>query len=282
MSSDESKRCSTCHEALPLDAFAVRRASTDGRQNACRSCSAAYARRTRNRKLEAAPSVAPDRKWCRRCHQVKCRDAFSAHRSTYDRLQTYCRECFAQIYRRRREWAGQVTRPSTIPTGHKFCRGCKRIKPFSEWSPRPRATDGYHFRCRECISRRDRERHLAATYGLSPDDLTELLALQDGRCAICLTAEAIHIDHDHADGRIRGILCFRCNAALGQLRDDPEVMRRAADYLEGRVMRMRRIHPSVVQIVYPSPPEASDPPARFGPARPPLDIAELRRLAMQG
>lgn len=221
-------------------------------------------------------------KWCRRCEQVKSRTAFPSHRSTHDGLQTYCRDCFADIYRQRREAAGQVTRPRDLPPGHKFCRGCQEIKPLSEWSQRPRATDGYHFRCRECISRRDRERHLAATYGLSPDDLTELLAQQDGRCAICLTAEAIHIDHDHADGRIRGVLCFRCNAALGQLGDDADVVRRAADYLEGRVIRMRRIHPAVVQIVYPGRPKASDLPAPFGPARPPLDIGRLRRLAAQG
>ncbi len=117
---------------------------------------------------------------------------------------------------------------------------------------------------------------------MTSDDVAGLLDQQDGRCAICLVAEAIHIDHDHADGRIRGMLCFRCNAALGQFGDDVATVRRAADYLEGRVIRMRRIHPSVVQIVYPDPPEASDRPARFGPAGPPLDIGELRRLAMQG
>ena len=125
---------------------------------------------------------------------------------------------------------------------------------------------------------------MSRSYGMTSDDVSELLAQQDGRCAIRLVAEANHIDHDHdhVDGRIRGMLCFRCNAALGQFGDDVDTVRRAADYLEGRVIRMRRIHPSVVQIVYPSPPEVSDPPVRFGPPRPPLDIGELRRLAMQG
>ena len=282
MSDSGSRRCSSYHKTLPLDDFAGRTASQDGRQNACRSCAADYARRNRPRKLAEAPLVSPDMKWCRRCELVKSRDAFPAHRSTHDKLQTYCRECFADIYRRRREGAGHVTRPRGVPPGHKFCRGCEQIKPLTEWSPRPRAADGYHFRCRECISRRDRERHLSSTYGLNLDDVGEILARQDGRCAICLVAEAIHIDHNHSTGKIRGMLCFRCNAALGQFGDNVETLRRATDYLEGRVIRMHRIHPAFVQIVYPSPSEATDPPARFGPARPPLDIGELRRLAMQG
>jgi hypothetical protein len=59
-----------------------------------------------------------------------------------------------------------------------------------------------------------------------------MLAAQHGVCAICQTAQAIHVDHDHRTGQIRGLLCLRCNAALGQLADDPLVLRRAARYLE--------------------------------------------------
>lgn len=58
---------------------------------------------------------------------------------------------------------------------------------------------------------------------------------QGGLCAICLTASAEHVDHHHATGAVRGMLCFSCNAALGHFRDEPEVLRRAADYLERRV-----------------------------------------------
>lgn len=153
---------------------------------------------------------------------------------------------------------------------------------MSEWLIRAATTDGFSFRCRNCMRRHGRDTHLARTYGLTDHDVDGLLAQQNGLCAICLGRPAVHIDHDHVDGRIRGMLCFRCNAALGQFGDDVDTVRRAADYLEGRVIRMRRIHPSVVQIVYPNPPEVSDPPVRFGPARPPLDIAELRRVSVQG
>ena len=59
-----------------------------------------------------------------------------------------------------------------------------------------------------------------------------MLAAQDGLCAICGTAPAAHVDHDHETGAVRQLLCFHCNGGLGQFRDDPVVLRAAADYVE--------------------------------------------------
>ena len=59
-----------------------------------------------------------------------------------------------------------------------------------------------------------------------------MLAEQDGLCAICRTAAAVHVDHDHETGAVRSLLCFNCNGGLGQFRDDPVVLRAAADYVE--------------------------------------------------
>jgi hypothetical protein len=70
------------------------------------------------------------------------------------------------------------------------------------------------------------------TYGLSVEALDAMLDSQHGVCAICQTAPAAHVDHDHMSGTVRGLLCFRCNAALGQFGDDQIVLRRAARYVE--------------------------------------------------
>lgn len=282
MQSDGSKRCSQCRETLPLDAFAVRTASADGRQHLCRACAAKYARRTRPRKRAVAPTVPPSSKWCRRCEVVKDLEDFPAHHATRDKRQTYCRDCFADIYRQRREQDGHVTRPADVPPGHKFCRGCQQVKPLSEWTKREKSTDGYHFRCRECISRRDRERHLAITYGLSKEDVAELLARQNGVCIICLRAPAVHVDHDHSTGEVRGMLCFRCNVAIGHLDDDPSRLRRAGDYLEGRKVMLRAMHPGVVEITYTGPQQPTQPPQPLGPSRPPVDVGALRAMALRG
>ncbi|MFF7635401.1 endonuclease domain-containing protein [Kitasatospora sp. NPDC008050] len=48
---------------------------------------------------------------------------------------------------------------------------------------------------------------------------------------------AEHVDHDHETGRVRGILCFAGNAAPGRMRDRPDALRRAADYVEGIVWK---------------------------------------------
>lgn len=50
-------------------------------------------------------------------------------------------------------------------------------------------------------------------------------------CAICRTAAANHVDHDHVTGAVQGMLCFRCNAALGQFDENAETLVRATRYL---------------------------------------------------
>ena len=170
-------------------------------------------------------------KWCRSCERALAVDAFAVHRGRPDGRQSYCRECGQDRYRAGRESQGALVRPKAVPDGHKFCRSCQTVKPLSEWSTNAYTTDGFRSSCRACSSARARRDHLVRTYGLTEDDVAAMLQAQNGVCAICRAADAIHIDHDHATGEIRGMLCFRCNAALGQFGDDPEVLVRAARYL---------------------------------------------------
>jgi hypothetical protein len=59
-----------------------------------------------------------------------------------------------------------------------------------------------------------------------------MFAEQDGLCAMCREAPAEHVDHNHAAGRVRGLLCFNCNGALGQFRDRADLMLRAFAYVQ--------------------------------------------------
>jgi 5-methylcytosine-specific restriction endonuclease McrA len=84
--------------------------------------------------------------------------------------------------------------------------------------------------------RSDRKGHLRRKFGLTIEQYEALLQRQGGRCAICRSpgngSVSLHVDHDHVTGRVRGLLCFRCNGGLGQFREEPELLRRAARYVE--------------------------------------------------
>jgi hypothetical protein len=54
---------------------------------------------------------------------------------------------------------------------------------------------------------------------------------QDGKCAVCHEVAGLHVDHCHAKGSVRGLLCVRCNRGLGYFKDKPELLKRAAAYL---------------------------------------------------
>lgn len=74
-------------------------------------------------------------------------------------------------------------------------------------------------------------------YGMKPGEFDALLAAQEGRCAICRTDEpggrgTWHVDHCHDTKVIRGLLCNSCNSGLGRFKDNPAVLRAAADYLD--------------------------------------------------
>lgn len=76
---------------------------------------------------------------------------------------------------------------------------------------------------------------ITATYNLTADEYAALLAAQQGACAICRQKRSynLNVDHCHATGRVRGLLCRLCNGRLlTAARDKPEVLRQAADYLE--------------------------------------------------
>lgn len=88
-----------------------------------------------------------------------------------------------------------------------------------------------------CIVTRRRTTYTPArqrlyAYGLTDIGYHALLERQAGACAICgQVPTTLTVDHDHRTGKIRGLLCNRCNRAIGHLQDSPGVCTRAAEYL---------------------------------------------------
>ena len=77
-------------------------------------------------------------------------------------------------------------------------------------------------------------RRIFRRYGVSGEQYEAVAAALDNRCAICRgeCRRKLSIDHNHATGEYRGLLCSACNTGLGNFVDDPERLRRAAAYLE--------------------------------------------------
>jgi hypothetical protein len=146
-------------------------------------------------------------------------------------------------------------------------------KTVDQFRPDPRYADGYHCHCRECRAKAsynryhaDREgqvayrtkrrednpavalaahgAHLKHKYGITLADFNRMVAERNGRCDVCHRKPkggkrtGLHVDHDHATGEVRGLLCGPCNRAIGLLGDSPEVLRKALAYLERREIRL--------------------------------------------
>jgi len=69
-------------------------------------------------------------------------------------------------------------------------------------------------------------------YRMSLHDFDTLLVRQGGLCAACKTRRVCCVDHCHATGKVRGLLCMNCNLGIGHFNDDPDLMRSATAYLE--------------------------------------------------
>ena len=129
------------------------------------------------------------------------------------------------------------------------CRVCKYNKLASEMAIDKRIARGHTTICKKCDSlsrsqyyrnnkRRKQDYDLRRNYGISIEEYDKLAKLQNYRCAICKTTKTAKnksrfaVDHNHRTNQVRGLLCDTCNQAIGLLKDDSCLLKRAAHYLE--------------------------------------------------
>lgn len=113
---------------------------------------------------------------------------------------------------------------------------------------------GFHNRitCYSCTDKDKklsyRNKHLKRKYGITQFQFLKLLESQNNRCGVCDTelvqdtpalrlgskraGNEACVDHNHITGEVRGILCFRCNTALGHLFDDVKILENIKEYLK--------------------------------------------------
>ncbi len=240
------KRCPGCDLDKPLQDFSVDLSQRDNLSRRCGPCTSAAARARREKRLAAggkeirkpvsSEEVVAKGKRCPDCGEVKTSEEFGRNKSYPDGHGFYCKPCTRKraqrTYRERAERQGRKTRERvTVQPGFKWCPTCKEAVPHVRWDKNRRTKDGLSSECKACRKVRSARDHLKRSYGLTPEDVRKMLVFQDGLCAICEEKPAEHIDHDHATGEVREMLCFTCNAMPGFVRDDRRVLQRAASYL---------------------------------------------------
>lgn len=158
------------------------------------------------------------------------------------RKKQYCSEPCARKARQMRE------RERCKDLTSKKCRGCDEDKPISEYR------HPWMLNCQSCMQERRRRQYerqggkdyiyaqmLVHRYGITMQQYQERLTAQGGRCAICGNPPKeglrLDVDHCHATGVVRDLLCRACNNALGNAGDDLDRLRKMVAYLERHTAR---------------------------------------------
>jgi hypothetical protein len=218
------KRCGTCKTNKILDEFYKNRANRDGYHSSCKECARISDHAVTQRRLDK--NEEHGEKQCVSCKQVK---PFSEFQKDNGYHRNACKEC------RNKERSLRISIETEIPS-EKWCSWCKQVKPIEEFGPNIRRKDKHHTYCRTCNNQRRQMNGLGQKRKkISREDYDKKLQEQNGLCAIChthATRRNLHLDHDHKTGEIRDFLCSGCNTALGQLKEDPEIIKSMLQYIE--------------------------------------------------
>lgn len=241
---DLSKRCSRCKETKPLSEFGFSINNVCGYTSACRDCTMDTQRKSRQKtSLLNKTRPVPVTKQCSRCEEIKPSPEFWRDSQSADGLLLYCKSCRKDM---------DALRLKPVPDVLK-CRVCKKFYPPECFHRSLGHRYGRGSICKEChrvksqeYSKRNilktRDYTLRVNFGIGVEEYNTLLARQKGVCVICGQPEsavsysngkvkALAVDHDHLTGKVRGLLCSRCNSGIGFFRDHPEILQKAIDYL---------------------------------------------------
>jgi hypothetical protein len=229
----DTKKCMVCgEEKLLMDFF------YKGKDSKCKVCRLDYNR------SRYAETIAPGRKKytyravnekvCKECGATKPVSEFTRNRPTGNGPSAYKNECKSckRLLRDR-------VKESERGVGYRQQNADKRREAKRRYLSNPENLEKSRAYAREYYKsnpHRHRVRVLAK-YGLDEEGYDALLQQQRGGCAICGVKDNgrnanFVIDHDHITGRVRALLCTQCNAGLGNYRDNPDLMLRAAQYLK--------------------------------------------------
>lgn len=150
-------------------------------------------------------------KVCTKCYKEKSLEDFPIRKETRDGRRNICKECIREYCHNRYRMIPNVREAS--------------LKATKKWGDK-------HPECRKKINQKQ---SLKRHYGITLEEYAEMLTKQNGVCASCgdpPNGRKLSVDHNHETDEIRGLLCDRCNFALGQLKEDPIRIKRLLNYLQ--------------------------------------------------
>lgn len=168
--------------------------------------------------MPAKAQIVEGRKRCGSCKEWRSTDEFYKNPKTPTGLHSWCIACTLRI-------RGEARRNNPVPreTARSYA------KRYREKNPQ--------------VYKASERRQALRRFNMTPEEYDEKWYEQEGLCAICRQGETatekktgavrlLAVDHCHESGDHRGLLCSRCNTALGLMQDNPDRLRLAADYIE--------------------------------------------------
>ena len=118
-------------------------------------------------------------------------------------------------------------------TDEKICPRCKVKKKSCLFGKDSHRVDGLSFLCIDCKRESSYDGRVKREYGISRERLCEMKNERNSVCDCCKTKTKLVIDHCHKSGTVRGMLCDKCNMALGLVGDSVETLKRMINYVKG-------------------------------------------------
>jgi hypothetical protein len=134
-----------------------------------------------------------------------------------------------------------------LENGTGLCRRCGPVK-LKVLRSRGKVTYKCEVAYRDQLSTSNYKRYYGDHYGMTKFQADQFVS--NKVCAICLKENDLNIDHCHTTGKIRGVLCTRCNTVLGMIKDNTDLLYRAAEYLCGNLPVARSASPPFGEVVY--------------------------------
>jgi hypothetical protein len=233
-----TKLCKRCGQTKSVDSFYASPSNLDGLRFICKKCFGEEKKRERQNTKEKYARIGFQKvitKICSKCNQEKSAEKFYKNSICKDGLDQVCADCCRRIGRVTALRYRQKNRLQNKQFDYSIekqlrCIKCKQTKASSFFCKSKDRRSGYSAICKECTSVLRRKE----AYGIDSDFISILIKQQNGKCAICKTifGKNFHVDHSHITDSVRGLLCGKCNLALGLFHDNSSLLRSAIAYLE--------------------------------------------------